>query len=59
MLQLIGSNRKAEAVGEDPLPGKAITLSAAIRAKWHKDVPTYAKVRYHDVYPGIDAGVLR
>src|SRR4030095_6804269 len=22
--------------------------------KWHKNIPTYAKVRYSNIYPGID-----
>lgn len=53
-LQLIGSNAAAEAKGVDPLPGKSNYLIDNDPAKWHTDVPTYAKVRYSNVYPGID-----
>jgi hypothetical protein len=53
-LQLIGSNAKAEATGVDPLPGKSNYFVGNDPAKWHTDVPTYAKVRYSNVYPGID-----
>ena len=53
-LQLIGANTKAEASGVDPLPGKSNYFIGNDPAKWQTDVPTYAKVRYHDVYPGID-----
>ena len=53
-LQLIGSNIKAEAEGVDPLPGKSNYFVGSDPAKWHTDVPTYAKVRYSSVYPGID-----
>ena len=53
-LQLIGSNTTAEATGVDPLPGKSNYLMGNDPAKWHTDVPTYAKVRYSNVYPGID-----
>ena len=53
-LKLIGANTKAEVVGVDPLPGKANYFVGNDRAKWHTDIPTYAKVRYSDVYPGVD-----
>jgi uncharacterized repeat protein (TIGR01451 family) len=53
-LQLIGSNTKAEATGVDPLPGKTNYFIGSDPAKWHTDVPTYAKVRYSNVYPGVD-----
>ena len=53
-MQLIGSNKHAQALGVDPLPGKSNYLTGSDPAKWHTDIPTYAKVRYQDVYPGID-----
>jgi uncharacterized repeat protein (TIGR01451 family) len=53
-VQLIGSNTNAVAVGEDPLPGKSNYFIGADPSKWRTDVPSFAKVRYHDIYPGID-----
>ena len=53
-LQLIGANTAAQAKGVDPLPGKSNYFIGNDPKKWHTDVPNYAKVRYHDVYPGID-----
>jgi len=53
-MQLIGSNKHAQGLGLDPLPGESNYLIGSDRAKWHTDIPTYAKVRYQDVYPGID-----
>ena len=53
-LQLIDSNTKAEATGVDTLPGKSNYFVGNDPAKWHTNVPTYAKVRYSNVYPGID-----
>jgi uncharacterized repeat protein (TIGR01451 family) len=53
-MRLIGSNKHAQALGVDMLPGKTNYLVGRDRAKWHTDIPTYAKVRYQDVYPGID-----
>ena len=53
-MQLIGGNTKAQVVGVDRLPGDSNYFIGNDRAKWHTDVPTYAKVRYSDVYPGVD-----
>jgi uncharacterized repeat protein (TIGR01451 family) len=51
---LIGANKHAQALRMDLLPGKSNYLTGSDPAKWHTDIPTYAKVRYQDVYPGID-----
>ena len=40
--------------GTDPLPGKANYIIGNDPAKCHTNVPTYAKVRYASVYPGVD-----
>ena len=40
--------------GEEELPGKVNYFIGHDPAKWHTDVTTYAKVRYEEVYPGID-----
>jgi uncharacterized repeat protein (TIGR01451 family) len=53
-LQLIGADMAAHAVGVDPLPGKSNYFIGNDPKKWHTDVPTFAKVRYSNVYPGID-----
>src|SRR5439155_9158108 len=52
-MALVGSG-SARAAGEDELPGKANYFVGNDPAKWHRDVPTFAKVRYRGVYPGID-----
>jgi len=38
----------------EPQSGKSNYLIGNIPAKWHKDVPRYARVKYHGVYPGVD-----
>jgi hypothetical protein len=53
-LRLVGANPNAEVVGADELPGKANYFIGNDPKKWHTTVPTYAKVRYRNVYPGID-----
>ncbi|MGB6689426.1 MAG: SBBP repeat-containing protein [Terracidiphilus sp.] len=40
--------------GEVELPGKVNYFIGNDPAKWHAGVPTYAKVRYSGIYPGVD-----
>lgn len=49
-----GANPNSEVVGEDLLPGKSHYLVGKDPSRWRKNVPHYGKVRYRDVYPGID-----
>ncbi len=53
-LRLVGANRAATVEGEKELPGKANYFIGNNPKKWCRDVPTYARVEYRDVYPGID-----
>jgi Calx-beta domain/Beta-propeller repeat len=50
-----GSNSGAVAETLDPLPGKSNYLIGADPAKWRTQVPTYSRVRYNRIYPGISA----
>jgi hypothetical protein len=43
-----------EPEGEDPLPGRVNYFLGNDPAKWQAGVPTYARVRYREVYPGVD-----
>jgi len=52
-MTLLGANRSAHAEPLDPLLGKRNYLIGADRSKWRTDVPTYARVRYDEIYPGI------
>lgn len=52
--RLLGANKNPVAVGEDLQPGKVNYFIGNNPAQWHTSVPTYAKVRYKNVYPGID-----
>jgi hypothetical protein len=53
-MQLIGANPTAQVEGLEELPGKANYFLGNDPKKWRTDVSTYGKVKYHDVYPGID-----
>src|SRR5579864_2267668 len=40
--------------GADQLPGTANFFIGNDPSQWYTDVPTYASVVYHDLYPGVD-----
>src|SRR6266849_4850425 len=49
-----GANRIARIEGLESLSGKSSYFIGNDPAKWRTNVPTYAKVRYEGVYPGVD-----
>ena len=51
---LVDAAPGAPVTGLEELPGKANYFIGNDPAKWRSNVPTYAKVRYREVYPGID-----
>ena len=52
--RLAGSECSRPRNRSDELPGKANYFIGNDPGKWRTNVPTYAKVRYASVYPGID-----
>ena len=53
-MQLRGARPDAAVAGADRLTGTANYLIGNDPAKWRTGVPTYGKVRYTGVYPGVD-----
>jgi hypothetical protein len=53
-MKLVGSNAKMEVTGQDELPGKSNYFIGNDPKKWHTNVRQFAKVRYENVYPGVD-----
>ena len=53
-LRVLGANSHPAVTGGDQLPGKANYFIGNDPAKWRTDLPTYAKVTYRNVYPGVD-----
>src|SRR5260221_1693331 len=53
-MSLVGAARKPVVSGLEERPGKANYFIGKDPAKWRTDVPTYTKVHYENVYPGID-----
>jgi len=53
-MKMAGSNPDALVSGDDQLPGKSNYLIGNDPVHWHRDIPQFARVRYRNVYPGID-----
>src|SRR6266498_635741 len=53
-MKLFGANPRPELTGLDELPGKVNYFMGKDPKKWRTNISTYAKVRYSEVYPGID-----
>jgi beta-propeller repeat-containing protein len=50
----VGSNPAARATALETLPGTSNYFLGRDRRSWRTGVPHYARVRYSDIYPGID-----
>ena len=53
-MKLDGANAAPQVEGLEELPSKANYFIGNDPAKWRTNVPTYARVQYHAVYPGVD-----
>ena len=53
-MKFVGANPAPQVVGVDELPGKSNYFIGNDPAKWQTNVPSYAKVKYEGVYPGVD-----
>lgn len=53
-MTLAGANAQADGYGADELPGKVNYLNGNDPDGWRRDIPTFARVTYKEVYPGID-----
>jgi hypothetical protein len=53
-MKFLGANPGAAISGVDELRGKINYFIGDDPQKWHTGIPTYAKVNYKNIYPGID-----
>lgn len=53
-LALAGSNRHAPVEGLELQPGRSNYFIGNDPARWRRNVPHYARVKYSGVYPGVD-----
>jgi hypothetical protein len=52
-MKLASASRHVRIEGLDALPG-TVNYFVGDPSRWRRSVPSYARVRYHGVYPGID-----
>jgi len=52
-MRFVGANPAPRIEGYEELPGKVNYLIGNDPRQWRINVPTYARVRYRDVYPGV------
>ena len=50
----IGANRQATSAGENTLPGHSSYLRGSDEAGWLRGIARFARVRYEQLYPGIN-----
>jgi len=53
-IKLLGANSSPQVAGMEPLPGKSHHFIGNAPEKWRTNISNYAKVRYREVYPGVD-----
>jgi beta-propeller repeat-containing protein/putative Ig domain-containing protein len=52
-MQLAGASPSAIVEGLNPLPGKSNYFAGSDSSRWRTGVPTYSRVKYESIYPGI------
>lgn len=53
-MKLEGTNANPQIAGLEQLPGKNNYFIGNDPRQWRTDIPTYAKVKYEAIYPGVD-----
>src|ERR1035437_5893341 len=53
-LKLVGANTHAQVMGLEELSSKSNYFIGNDPKKWRTNVPSYARVRYSEIYPGVD-----
>lgn len=53
-MRVLGGDPSAQAEELNELEGKVNYFVGSDPAQWRQNIPTYGRVRYRDVYPGID-----
>jgi len=53
-MQMVGANSRATTLTQQPLAGRINYFVGKDPGKWHAGVPTFGRVGFQGVYPGID-----
>lgn len=49
-----GANEESQILGEEKMEGISNYFTGQDSRKWHTNIPHFSKVRYQNIYPGID-----
>src|ERR1700733_8569682 len=58
-MDLVNANREAVIAGESMLLGKSDYFPTGDPKTWITNIPTYSRVHYKDIYPGVDPDWIR
>ncbi len=53
-MQMVGANSGAAVTGDHQLPGHSNYFIGNDSARWRRNIPQFSRVRYAQVYPGVD-----
>src|SRR2546423_10905425 len=53
-MKFVGANPAPQITGMDQLPGVSNYFISNDPSKWRTNIPTFAKIKYEDMYPGVD-----
>ncbi len=53
-MRLVGANGSPQAEGLDQLPTRSNYFIGTDATKWRTDIPNFGRVKYEEVYPGVD-----
>lgn len=53
-LKMLGASTTPEVEGQEELPGKVNYFTGNDQSKWRRNIPTFRRAYFKDVYPGID-----
>jgi hypothetical protein len=53
-MKLVNANPQPHVAGYAELPGKSNYFTGNDPQKWRTSISNYAKIKYHEVYPGVD-----
>lgn len=53
-MKFVGANPRSQMVGIEELPGRINYYAGKDANRWRMNVPTFAKVKYQEIYPGVD-----
>ena len=53
-MNFVGASQNSKLEAENLQPGKMNYFVGKDQSKWRSDIPLFGRVRYHDLYPGVD-----